>query len=104
MLGFALLFLAIFVTDWDLPWVNHHHEVITHHFGRRFFVQLFSIRIILTSKSKVSETLMKLGRDRWIDGELGFGKWGFSLIDLHPEGRCLPLKKVDKAQFSRENP
>ena len=35
--------------------------------------------------------------DRW--HFWGRGWVGIWLIDLHPEGRCLPLKKVDKAQF-----
>ena len=106
----CFFFFVIFVTDWDLPWVNHHHEV-----NPPFLEKIFCPTFFHPHHKQANLRLVKpwwnLGYQ--IDGsmaswDLANGGW---LIDLHPEGaqkkapsensldRCLPLKKVDKAQF-----
>lgn len=97
-------FFVIFVTDWDLPWVNHHHEVNPPFWEKIFGPTFFHPHHNFKQNLRLVKPWWNLGE---IDGSMAFlragwvGIWqkGGWLIDLHPEGRCLPLKKVDKAQF-----
>ena len=103
-LDLLCFFFVIFVTDWDLPWVNHHHEVNPPFWEKIFGPTFFHPHHNFKQNLRLVKPWWNLGE---IDGSMAFlragwvGIWqkGGWLIDLHPEGRCLPLKKVDKAQF-----